>query len=142
MSIMQPYSVDNRILLITAAALIDPDNRVLVQLRPDGKPLAGLWEFPGGKVEAGETPATALVRELFEELSVQVEEKALIPFTFASEPLGDRDLILLLYVCRHWSGNPVPNIASDLKWCSVSELEELAMPPADVPLVDQLRRIL
>lgn len=139
---MQTYSASNPISLITAAALIDAENKVLVQLRPQGKPLAGLWEFPGGKIEPGETPGSALVRELREELSVEVEERDLVPFTFASEPLGDRHLILLLYTCRKWYGVPQPHVADELRWCSADELGKLSMPPADVPLVQQLKRLL
>lgn len=139
---MERYSSANRLLLITAAALIDQDNRVLVQLRPEGRPMAGLWEFPGGKVEAGETPELALVRELREELAIDVASGALEPFTFASEPLGDRDLLLLLYTCRTWAGDPKPLIASELRWCTLAELRGLEMPPADIPLVEQLNRIL
>lgn len=142
MSMMEPYPDSNPILLITAAALISENEQVLVQLRPDGKPLAGLWEFPGGKVEVGETPQAALVRELREELLIETTEKDLVPFTFASEELGDRDLLLLLFVCRRWSGEPRPVVASALRWCDLKQLRALPMPPADIPLVEQLSRIL
>ncbi len=138
----QRYSDANRLLLITAAALIDDEQRVLVQLRPEGRPMAGLWEFPGGKVEPGETPVSALVRELCEELDIGVAVDALEALTFASEPLGDRDLLLLLFVCRHWTGDPKPLVASDLRWCRMDELRTLEMPPADIPLVERLSRLL
>lgn len=138
----ETYRASNPVLLITAAALINDEGQVLVQLRPEGKPLAGLWEFPGGKVEAGESPQAALVRELHEELLVDTAENDLVPFTFASEKLGERDLLLLLFLCRRWSGAPAPFVASELRWCSVDELRQLPMPPADVPLVEQLSRIL
>lgn len=142
MSMMEAYPNSNPILLITAAALINEKGQVLVQLRPDGKPLAGLWEFPGGKVEAGETPQAALVRELGEELLIETRENDLVPFAFASEKLGDRDLLLLLFVCRCWSGEPQPVVASALRWADLKDLRALPMPPADVPLVEQLSRIL
>ncbi len=138
----QRYPDANRLLLITAAALIDDEQRVLVQLRPEGRPMAGLWEFPGGKVDAGETPVAALVRELREELDIGVAVDALEALTFASEPLGDRDLLLLLFVCRHWTGDPKPLVASDLRWCHMDELRTLEMPPADIPLVERLSRLL
>jgi len=138
----ETYQVANRQLLITAVALIDPNNLILVQKRPQGKPMAGLWEFPGGKVEEGETPSSALCRELSEELTIDVAEGDLLPFAFASEPLGERQLLLLLYICRTWRGVPRPVIADELRWCSVDELSHLAMPPADVPLVDRLKEIL
>lgn len=139
MSMMQSYSGANLLLPIAAAALIDQENRILVQLRPEGKPMAGLWEFPGGKVEDGELPGAALVRELHEELGLEVEEKNLVPLTFACEPTGNRQLLLLLYICRLWVGVPRPLVASALRWCTVDELQHLAMPPADLPLVERLR---
>jgi 8-oxo-dGTP diphosphatase len=139
---MDRYPVANPLLLITAVALIDDERRVLVQLRPEGKPLAGLWEFPGGKVEPGEVADAALVRELQEELSIDVQKGDLEPFTFACEPLEERQLLLLLYLCRTWSGVPKPLVASKLKWCRFDELVQLAMPPADVPLLKQLRHVL
>jgi 8-oxo-dGTP diphosphatase len=139
---MDTYSGANPLLLITAAALIDDQKRVLVQLRPEGKPLAGLWEFPGGKVEEGEAADAALVRELREELLIDVVKSDLTPFTFACEPLADRQLLLLLYVCRTWSGVPQPHVATELKWCRYDELAQLSMPPADIPLVAQLKSLL
>ena len=138
----ETYQVANRQLLITAVALIDPNGLILVQKRPAGKPMAGLWEFPGGKVEEGETPSSALCRELAEELEIGVRECDLQPFAFASEPLGERQLLLLLYICRTWNGVPQPVIADELRWCTTDALKQLAMPPADVPLVDRLREIL
>jgi len=122
-------------LLVTAAALVDGEGRVLLQQRPEGKPMAGLWEFPGGKVEAGETPEKALVRELEEELGIHTHESCLAPVTFASEPLEDRQLLLLLYVCRKWSGVPQPRHATALKWVRPAGMFALPMPPADLPMI-------
>lgn len=126
------------LMLVVAAALIAPDGRVLVQLRPAGKTMAGLWEFPGGKVEAGETPEAALVRELAEELGIRVAEDDLAPVTFASAPLADRHLVLLLYACRSWEGVPQALDASALAWHAPAALRDLAMPPADQPFVAAL----
>lgn len=125
------------IVLVAAAALIDVDGRVLICQRPQGKQLAGLWEFPGGKVEAGELPEAALVRELEEELGVALDPAALAPATFASAPLGEgaRHLLLLLYCARSWTGTPEPRHASALKWATTVELRTLPMPPADIPLI-------
>ncbi|MDT8760972.1 (deoxy)nucleoside triphosphate pyrophosphohydrolase [Sphingomonas psychrotolerans] len=130
------------LLLVVAAALADRDGRVLVQQRPAGKPMAGLWEFPGGKVEPGELPEAALARELAEELGVEVGLEALVPIAFASEALAGRHLLLLLYVARSWKGTPEPRHATDLQWVRPAEMRALAMPPADVPLVDALERLL
>jgi len=130
------------LLLVVAAALVDADGRVLVQQRPPGKPMAGLWEFPGGKVEAGEVPEAALVRELAEELGIGVDPGALTPAAFASEGLGGRHLLLLLYRADIWDGVPEPRHASALRWVHPAEMRALAMPPADVPLVDALERLL
>lgn len=129
-------------LFVVAVALIDQAGRVLVQQRPTGKQMAGLWEFPGGKVEAGETPEVALVREVAEELGITVAGGALLPLTFASEPLADRHLLLLLYVCRDWSGEPQALDAAALAWHAPSDLRGLAMPPADVPFIAILERAL
>ena len=128
-------------LLVVAAALIDGDGRVLVQQRPPGKPMAGLWEFPGGKVEPGEVPEAALVRELAEELGIAVESSCLAPAAFASEGLGGRHLILLLYALRKWSGVPQAHDASGLKWVRPLELHALEMPPADKPLIGLLEAL-
>jgi 8-oxo-dGTP diphosphatase len=128
-------------LFIVAAALIDADGRVLVQQRLPGRAMAGLWEFPGGKVEKGESPEDALVRELDEELGISVQTRHLRPIGFASEPLGDRHLLLLLYLCRCWEGTPQPLDASGLQWLVPQSLHALAMPPADKPLIAQLERI-
>ena len=129
-------------LTVVAAALIDADGRVLVQQRPAGGTLAGLWEFPGGKVEAGETPEDALVRELEEELAITVPCKCLFPATFASAPLDDRHLLLLLYICRKWTGVPRALAAAALKWVRPVDLHALAMPPADLPMIGALERLI
>lgn len=130
------------LLLVVAIALVDGDGRMLVQQRPPGKPMAELWEFPGGKVEPGEVPEAALVRELAEELGIEVATEALVPIAFASEALGERHLLLLLYVAHAWRGTPEPRHASALRWVRPAEMRALAMPPADVPLVDALERLL
>ena len=125
-------------LLVVAAALIDADGRVLLQQRPPGKAMAGLWEFPGGKVEVSETPEAALVRELEEELGIRTHSSCLAPATFASEALGDRHLLLLLYVCRKWEGLPEARHATALKWVRPNQMYALPMPPADLPLIGLL----
>lgn len=130
------------ILLVVAAALIDPDGRVLVQQRSAHRSMPGLWEFPGGKVEAGETPEHALARELGEELGVSLDAGALFPAAFASERLGDRHLVLLLYTATEWAGEPQALDAAALRWVTMDEMRGLAMPPADVPLVDALDALL
>lgn len=122
-------------LIVTAAALIDRDGRLLVQQRPEGKSMAGLWEFPGGKLEPDETPEACLIRELEEELGIATDAACLAPATFASEPLGDRHLLLLLYICRKWRGVPEPLEAAAIRWVRPVELHGLAMPPADRPLI-------
>jgi len=129
-------------LFVVAVALIDADGRVLLQQRPPGKAMADLWEFPGGKVEAGETPEAALVRELEEELGIHTHASCLAPATFASEPLGDRHLLLLLYVCRKWEGVPHPHHATALKWVRPAQMYALPMPPADLPLIGILEALL
>nr|WP_033075086.1 (deoxy)nucleoside triphosphate pyrophosphohydrolase [Sphingopyxis sp. MWB1] len=128
-------------LLVVAAALVDRDGRLLVQQRPEGKPMAGLWEFPGGKVDAGETPEAALIRELDEELGIDVDHSCLAPACFASDTLGERHLLLLLYVCRKWGGVPEARHASALRWVRPVELHGLAMPPADKPLIGLLEAL-
>ena len=136
MSIGYPY------LFVVAVALVREDGRILVQQRAPGRSMAGLWEFPGGKVEPGETPEQALIREIEEELGVKLAAEALTPAAFASESLGERHLLLLLYVAREWAGEPRALDASAIEWVTVGELRERAMPPADVPLVRALARIL
>ena len=130
------------LLPVVAVALIDVDGRVLVQQRPDGKSFAGLWEFPGGKIEPGETPEAALIRELHEELGIATETACLAPATFASETLGDRHLLLLLYVCRKWRGIPLALEGGTLKWVWPRDLHGLEMPPADKPLIGLLEALL
>ncbi|MEG3175630.1 (deoxy)nucleoside triphosphate pyrophosphohydrolase [Sphingomonas sp. RB3P16] len=129
-------------MLVVAAALVDGAGRVLVQRRPAGKALAGLWEFPGGKVECDETPEAALVRELREELGITVAEAALEALTFASAPLADRHLLLLLYLCRGWNGTPRALDADAIAWHVPGELRTLAMPPADLPFIAVLEAAL
>ena len=131
----------NDLLLVVAAALIDANGRVLVQQRPPGKPMAGLWEFPGGKIDAGETPEAALRRELAEELGIAIDESCLAPAVFASEPMADRHLLLLLYVLRKWPGSPEARHASALKWLRPVELHRLDMPSADRPLIGLLEAL-
>lgn len=128
-------------LIVVAAALVDRDGRLLVQQRPEGLSMAGLWEFPGGKIEPGETPEQALIRELGEELAIDVDHACLAPACFASDTLGDRHLLLLLYVCRKWRGTPVAQHASALRWVRPVELHGLAMPPADKPLIGLLEAL-
>lgn len=125
-------------LMVVAAALIDADGRLLVQKRPEGKAMAGLWEFPGGKVEPGELPEAALIRELREELGIDVEKACLAPACFASEALGEQHMILLLYICRKWRGVPLALEAPAIKWVRPIELHGLDMPPADKPLIGLL----
>jgi 8-oxo-dGTP diphosphatase len=129
------------ILLVAAAALIDRHGAVLVQQRPAGKALAGLWEFPGGKVEPGETPEAALVRELAEELGIAVETATLRPIAFATHPAGERHLVLLLYLISVWRGEPRAIEAAALRWAAPAVLRTLPMPPADAPLIDTLERV-
>ena len=128
--------------LVVAAALIDADGRVLVQQRPPGGSMAGLWEFPGGKLEPGETPEAALIRELEEELGIRTHASCLAPATFASEALGDRHLLLLLYVCRKWEGVAQARHATALQWVRPAQMYALDMPPADLPLIGILEALL
>jgi 8-oxo-dGTP diphosphatase len=132
----------SKMLHVVAAALVDADGRVLVQRRPPGTAMAGLWEFPGGKIDPGETPEMALVRELDEELGIGVTHACLAPAAFASEALGDRHLILLLYVCRKWAGIPEARQATALQWLYPAQLHTLDMPPADRPLIGLLETLL
>jgi 8-oxo-dGTP diphosphatase len=131
-----------RLLLVAAAALIDPDGRVLVSQRPEGKQLAGFWEFPGGKVELGERPEAALIRELREELTIDVTESCLAPLTFASHAYEDFHLLMPLYVCRRWKGIVSATEGQALKWLRPRDLRALAMPPADAPLIPFLEDLL
>jgi 8-oxo-dGTP diphosphatase len=128
--------------LVVAAALIDPDGRVLIAQRPEGKALAGLWEFPGGKVEPGERPEAALIRELREELGIDVKEACLAPFVFASHAYESFHLLMPLYLCRRWSGVVVRHEHAALAWVKPNKLSEYPMPPADEPLVAWLRDLL
>ncbi len=138
MSVPNPGKPPKTGLVVVAAALVDRDGRLLVQQRPDGLSMAGLWEFPGGKIEPGETPEQALIRELSEELAIDVEQACLAPACFASDMLGDRHLLLLLYVCRKWTGIAQAKHATALKWVRPTQLYGLAMPPADLPLIGLL----
>ncbi len=122
-------------ILVVAAALVDPDGRVLLQQRAPGRHMEGLWEFPGGKVEPGERPEAALIRELAEELGIETDEACIAPATFASADLSGRHLLLLLYVCRKWRGQPQPLDATALKWVRPNQMFALEMPPADKPLI-------
>jgi 8-oxo-dGTP diphosphatase len=127
---------------VVAAALAGADGRVLLQRRAPGRAMAGLWEFPGGKVDDGELPEAALARELHEELGIRVDAADLVPACFASAPLGPRHMILLLYLCRRWHGEPRPLDASALRWERPEGMRALAMPPADAPLVDLLETLM
>jgi 8-oxo-dGTP diphosphatase len=131
-----------RLVLVSAVALVDADGRVLLAQRPTGKPLAGLWEFPGGKVDPGETPETALIRELGEELGIDVAASCLAPFTFASYTYPDFHLLMPLYICRKWSGIPTAREGQRLAWVRPARLGDYPMPPADPPLVAMLRDLL
>lgn len=127
---------------VVAAALVDGEGRILLQQRSPDRAMAGLWEFPGGKVEQGETPEAALVREIEEELGIGLEPAELIPASFASAPVGRRHMVLLLYLCRSWSGDPRPLDASALKWARPTEMVAEEMPPADRPLIAALDALL
>jgi 8-oxo-dGTP diphosphatase len=131
-----------KIVLVAAVALIDSDGRILVSQRPEGKQLAGLWEFPGGKVEAGERPEQALIRELKEELGIDVAESCLAPLTFASHAYEGFHLLMPLYVCRRWKGVVSSREGQALKWVRARALREMPMPPADVPLIPHLEELL
>lgn len=128
--------------LVVAVALIDVDGRVLIAKRPEGKQLAGLWEFPGGKVEPGERPEAALIRELREELGIEVSESCLAPFVFASHAYESFHLLMPLYLCRRWSGVVTAREHAALAWVKPNKLSDYPMPPADAPLVAWLRDLL
>jgi len=128
--------------LVSAVALIDVDGRVLLAQRPEGRSMAGLWEFPGGKVERGETPETALIRELEEELGIDTWASCLAPLTFASHAYEDFHLLMPLFACRKWQGQPVAREGQTLKWVRARDLRDYPMPPADLPLIPVLRDLL
>lgn len=130
------------LLLVVACALIDVDQRVLIARRPEGKPMAGMWEFPGGKIEAGETPEAALIRELKEELSIEVKPACLAPLSFASHSYDDFHLLMPLYICRRWWGNLQPQEGQTVKWVRAHNLRDYPMPAADIPLIPALIDIL
>jgi 8-oxo-dGTP diphosphatase len=129
-------------LIVAACALVDPDVRVLIAQRPAGKPMAGLWEFPGGKVEAGERPEETLIRELKEELGIAVKEACLAPLTFASHSYPEFHLLMPLYVCRRWEGTVTAQEGQGLAWVRPNRLRDYPMPPADEPLVSHLMTLL
>src|SRR5215204_7795816 len=126
------------ITLVVAVALIDPDNRVLIAQRPEGKQLAGLWEFPGGKVEPGERPEETLIRELHEEIGIDVSEPCLAPLTFASHAYETFHLLMPLYICRRWEGQVIAREGQQLAWVRANKLRDYPMPPADIPLIPHL----
>ena len=128
-----------KLVLVAAVALIDPDGRVLLAQRPEGKPMAGLWEFPGGKVEPGETPEDCLMRELEEELGISTWASCLAPLTFASHGYGDFHLLMPLYACRKWVGIARPREGQQLAWVRARDLDDYPMPAADRPLIPILR---
>lgn len=128
-----------KIVLVSAVALIDPDGRILLAQRPKGKSMAGLWEFPGGKVEPSETPEQALIRELQEELGIDTWESCLAPLTFASHSYESFHLLMPLFACRKWKGTPESKEGQALKWVRANQLKDYPMPPADIPLIPILR---
>lgn len=128
-------------LIVVAAALVRDDGMILLQKRPEGRSMSGLWEFPGGKVEADELPEAALARELFEELDLSIDAADLAPACFASAHIGERPLLLLLYICRKWQREPRPIESPELGWFSVAEMRTLPMPPADLPLLDLVEKL-
>ncbi len=128
-----------KVVLVSAVALIDADGRVLLAERPEGRSMAGLWEFPGGKVEPGETPEAALIRELHEELGIDTWASCLAPLSFASHAYPDFHLLMPLFACRRWQGTAIPREGQRLAWVRVNELKNYPMPPADLPLIAILR---
>jgi 8-oxo-dGTP diphosphatase len=131
-----------KLTLVVACALVDADRRVLIAQRPEGKTLAGLWEFPGGKVEPGERPEATLIRELHEEIGITVSEPCLAPLTFASHAYETFHLLMPLYVCRRWEGLVVAREGQKLAWVRVNKLRDYPMPPADIPLISHLEDLL
>jgi 8-oxo-dGTP diphosphatase len=133
---------DIKLTLVVACALIDADKRVLIAQRPAGKAMAGLWEFPGGKVEPGERPETTLIRELHEEIGIDVKEACLAPLTFASHAYDNFHLLMPLYICRRWEGNLTAREGQNLAWVRANQLRDYPMPPADIPLIPYLTDLL
>ena len=131
-----------KVVPVAACALVDADGRVLIAQRPHGRPMAGLWEFPGGKIEPGERPEQTLIRELKEELGIVVTEPCLAPLTFASHAYPDFHLLMPLFVCRRWTGTPTPLEGQTLKWVKPNALRDFPMPPADLPLISHLMALL
>ena len=138
----QPATEGQPIVLVATCALIDTDGRILLARRPEGKPMAGLWEFPGGKLDAGETPEAALIRELREELGIEVSESCLAPFAFASHAYDGFHLLMPLFLCRRWAGQPAGREGQGLAWVRPAKLADYPMPPADKPLIPLLRDFL
>ena len=131
-----------KLVLVVACALVDPDGRVLLAQRPEEKNLGGLWEFPGGKMERGECPEDTLIRELREELGIEVKEPCLAPFSFASHSYADFHLLMPLYICRRWEGTPQPKEHPQIRWVRPKDMSDYPMPPADIPLIPMLRDLL
>lgn len=129
--------MQRRLVLVAAAALVRGDGRVLLAQRPEGKPMSGLWEFPGGKVESGETPAIALARELSEELRISARVEDLRPFIFASHDYPDFHLLMPVFMCRNWSGDPSPAEGQAVVWASGDEIRDFAVPPADEVIIER-----
>lgn len=127
-----------KLVVVVAVALLDSDNRVLIARRPEGKAMAGLWEFPGGKIDAGERPEASLIRELHEELGIEVKEACLAPLTFASHAYPDFHLLMPLWICRRWSGIPTAREGQTLAWVKPTKLRDYPMPPADAPLIPHI----
>ncbi len=139
---MNDSNMSKKLVLVVACALIDPDDRILLAQRPDGKPMAGLWEFPGGKVESGETPEASLIRELKEELDIETKIACLAPLTFASHAYEDFHLLMPLFICRRWWGTARSNEGQSLKWVRAKNLRDYPMPEADLPLIPALQELL
>ena len=134
--------LDNQVLLVVGVALIDVDGRILLAQRPEGKRMSGLWEFPGGKVEEGETPEAALIREIKEELGIDITESCLAPFSFSSYAYDDFHLLMPIYLCRVWEGIPTPREQQNIKWVRLEDFDNYSMPPADIPLIAMLKEFL
>jgi 8-oxo-dGTP diphosphatase len=138
-----PTTVANLpLILVSAVALVDTDGRILLAQRPAHKSMGGLWEFPGGKIEVGESPEAALIRELQEELDINTSESCLAPLSFASHAYDDFHLLMMLFVCRRWHGQPRPVEGGALKWVKPNQLRDYPMPPADIPLIPMLQDLL